>query len=294
MEELQVQTAERAPEGVLAKMARVSAEIKIAKNSFNQFGGYAFRNAEQIQGAVKPLLAREGLLLTASDEIIPVADRIYLRATCTVWDPETGGSIEATGWAREQLDKKGMDQAQVTGSASSYARKYALQGLFAIDDGKDDPDAADNRGQGGGHGGQPQQPQQPQQQPQARQELPNGQYTGTLVALQEKTSKSGKNGVQAVFDTAQGRISTWINHGHGNVGRFLESLGYAGYTTEQAAQAAIGRQYTVSKQPSSWNPNFTEVVVLGPADQAANGAAGGLNGFMTDPGMAAMYADMAR
>ena len=117
------------------KLARVQSKLKAPKDLKNNFGGYNYRNVEAIYEAVKPLLLEEGLVLSITDEVVEMSDRIYIKATATVTDGF--GSLSATGYAREAGMKKGMDEAQVTGSCSSYARKYALGGLFLIDDNKD-------------------------------------------------------------------------------------------------------------------------------------------------------------
>lgn len=117
------------------KLARVQSELNAPKDKKNSFGGYNYRNVESIYEAIKPLLLKEGLVLSITDEVIEISERIYIKATATVTDGF--GSLSATGFAREAGMKKGMDEAQVTGSSSSYARKYALGGLFLIDDNKD-------------------------------------------------------------------------------------------------------------------------------------------------------------
>lgn len=122
------------------KLARVQQELNAPKNQHNKFGGYKYRSCEDILQAVKPLLG--DLILTITDEIVPVADRIYVKATATITDGKE--RIETTAYAREELTKKGMDASQITGSTSSYARKYALNGLLLIDDSKD-ADTQDNR-----------------------------------------------------------------------------------------------------------------------------------------------------
>ena len=113
----------------------VQAELIAPKNQYNSFGKYVYRNAEDIMQAVKPLLAAKGLLQLITDRIEQVGDRFYIVSTVTVTDGKEKTSVE--GWARESLNKKGMDDAQVTGSTSSYARKYALNGMYNIDDTKD-------------------------------------------------------------------------------------------------------------------------------------------------------------
>lgn len=117
----------------------IQQKLKAPKGRENTFGGYQYRNAEDILREAKPLLAEAGCTLTISDEIVAVLDRIYVKATVTLSDGKV--SISTSAFAREALIKKGMDDSQITGAASSYARKYALNGLFAIDDTKD----ADNQ-----------------------------------------------------------------------------------------------------------------------------------------------------
>lgn len=122
------------------RLAEIQRTLNAPKNQHNKFGGYNYRSCEDILQAVKPLLA--GLVLTVNDEMQAVGDRVYVKATATITDGEH--SVSTTAYAREALTKKGMDEAQITGSASSYARKYALNGLLLIDDNKD-ADSRDNR-----------------------------------------------------------------------------------------------------------------------------------------------------
>ena len=127
-------------------LLNIQAELKAPKNQTNKFGGYSYRSAEGIQEAAKPLLKKYKAVLTISDEIEEVGGRVYVKAIASLWDAESGEAIAGTqAYAREAENKKGMDDAQITGSASSYARKYALNGLFAIDDTKD-PDATNDHG----------------------------------------------------------------------------------------------------------------------------------------------------
>ena len=119
-------------------LSQIQYELHAPKNLENKFGGFNYRSAEKILEAVKPHLEEAGAAIILSDEMVQVGDRIYLKATATIhWN---GESISNSAYAREPLIKKGMDDAQVTGATSSYARKYALNGLLAIDDSKDDPD----------------------------------------------------------------------------------------------------------------------------------------------------------
>ena len=118
---------------LVEKLSKIQQELKAPKNQRNTFGGYNYRSCEDILEAVKPLL--NGLILTLNDEIIQVGTRVYVKATATITDGEH--SISTSANAREPESKKGMDESQITGAASSYARKYALNGLFDIDDTKD-------------------------------------------------------------------------------------------------------------------------------------------------------------
>lgn len=120
---------------MINKLIKVQETLKAPKNQFNKFGGYNYRSCEDILEALKPLLAEQGLLLTITDEPTLVGERVYIKATASVTDGKT--TTSATAYAREEDAKKGMDGSQVTGAASSYARKYALNGLFLIDDTKD-------------------------------------------------------------------------------------------------------------------------------------------------------------
>ena len=122
---------------IYAALMEVQAELKAPKSQHNSFGKYDYRSAEDIIEAVKPLLKENGLFLTMSDDIVQIGDRYYVKATVSVTDIVTGESVQTSALAREAAQKKGMDESQVTGTASSYARKYALNGLFAIDDTKD-------------------------------------------------------------------------------------------------------------------------------------------------------------
>lgn len=119
----------------MKKLVAVQAALKAPKGQFNKFGGYKYRSCEDILEAVKPLLLEQGLQLTITDKPVEVGGRIYIKATATVTDGSETAAV--SGYAREAETKKGMDESQITGTASSYARKYALNGLFLIDDTKD-------------------------------------------------------------------------------------------------------------------------------------------------------------
>ena len=122
---------------VYEKLMTVQTKLRAPKGQYNQFGHYSYRSCEDILEALKPLLAEVGAIVNVSDEIKLIGNRFYVEATAMFLDCETGDSVVARASAREDESKKGMDLAQVTGSVSSYARKYALNGLFAIDDNKD-------------------------------------------------------------------------------------------------------------------------------------------------------------
>lgn len=117
-------------------LAKVQKSLKAPKSQYNNFGKYAYRSCEDILEAAKPLCCDNGLVLSISDEVVDIGGRIYVKATASVHDAN-GDCISACGYAREPESKKGMDDSQITGAASSYARKYALNGLFCIDDTKD-------------------------------------------------------------------------------------------------------------------------------------------------------------
>ena len=125
------------------KLVKIQAELKAPKSNRNSFGNYNYRSCEDILEAVKPLLTTEGLSLVLVDEVVNIGIHNYVKAAAVLTDKD-GANITAVAYAREAETKKGMDDAQITGAASSYARKYALNGLFAIDDTKD-PDTQDNR-----------------------------------------------------------------------------------------------------------------------------------------------------
>lgn len=132
----------------MQKLLNIQRDLKAPKSQYNSFGKYNYRNCEDILEAVKPLCSREGACLTISDEVVQIGERYYIKATAALYDSKTGEEINhVTAYAREEAEKKGMDGSQVTGAASSYARKYALNGLFDIDDTKD-ADSEDKGSQG--------------------------------------------------------------------------------------------------------------------------------------------------
>lgn len=122
---------------ILEKLNKLQSELSVPKNQRNSFGKYNYRSCEDIFQAVKPMLNKYKLVLVIDDEIVAISDRIYVKATATLFDVESDEEIETTALARESAVKKGMDDSQITGATSSYARKYALNGLFLLDDNKD-------------------------------------------------------------------------------------------------------------------------------------------------------------
>lgn len=145
-------------------LLKIQQELNAPKNQYNTFGKYKYRSCEDILAAVKPLLKETGCVLTLSDDIVSMGNRIYVTATATLTTSD-GKQYVVKASAREDESKKGMDGAQITGAASSYARKYALNGLFCIDDVKD-PDATNDHGNAA------------QAQPQQQQNVASVAYTG--------------------------------------------------------------------------------------------------------------------
>jgi hypothetical protein len=122
---------------ILSKLLKVQSELKAPKGQYNNFGKYKYRSAEDILEAVKPIAHSHNSVVNLSDEMVAISERYYIKATATISDVDSGESYSVTAYAREEENKKGMDGSQITGTASSYARKYAMNGLFAIDDTKD-------------------------------------------------------------------------------------------------------------------------------------------------------------
>lgn len=121
---------------MIKELLEIQAKLKAPKNQYNSFGKYKYRSAEDILEALKPLLVEQGCQLTISDEVLMIGDRYYVKATAIISNKD-GVEHKSVAYAREDESKKGMDGSQITGTASSYARKYALNGMFLIDDNKD-------------------------------------------------------------------------------------------------------------------------------------------------------------
>lgn len=131
--------------GIHQKLNEIQAELVAPKNQRNSFGNYNYRSCESILEALKPHLKKHELILTLTDDITCINDRVYVKSTARLADSDGKSAIEVSAFARESFDKKGMDDSQITGAASSYARKYALNGMFCIDDTKD-ADATNDHG----------------------------------------------------------------------------------------------------------------------------------------------------
>lgn len=161
-------------------LVEIQHELKVPKGQTNTFGKYKYRSAEDILEAVKPLNAKKGLLLTLFDEPILIGDWHYIKATATITNGEETKSV--TAYARESITKKGMDDSQITGTASSYARKYALNGLYLIDDTKDaDTDEYQNQNKNA----------------QKQQEPPAQQSTNKMTVKQKDTIVDKANKIAA-------------------------------------------------------------------------------------------------
>lgn len=152
------------------KLLQIQMELVAPKNQWNEFGKYKYRSCEDILEGLKPCLAKVKAAVTISDDLILIGDRYYVKATAILHDAESQFTIQNSAYAREELTKKGMDSAQVTGSTSSYARKYALNGLFGIDDVKD-PDTRNNNEDG------KRKPAEPKRQQQKQLQAPQQQKT---------------------------------------------------------------------------------------------------------------------
>ena len=124
--------------GIFEKLSKVQMELKAPKGQYNSFGKYKYRSCEDILEAIKPILEKHKLTLRMTDELVCIGERYYVKATAYLYDTEKSTDmLGTTAYARESEKKTGMDESQITGTASSYARKYALNGLFLIDDTKD-------------------------------------------------------------------------------------------------------------------------------------------------------------
>ena len=149
---------------IYSKLFEIQQNLKAPKGQYNKFGSFHYRSCEDILEAVKPILAQQKTVVILQDELVLQGQRYYIKATACLLDIETGEQIKSEAYAREEEAKKGMDSSQVTGASSSYARKYALNGLFCIDDNKD----SDTTNTYGKENQQNQQVQKSQQQAQSQ------------------------------------------------------------------------------------------------------------------------------
>ena len=187
----------------MKELITIQSELKAPKTQYNKFGGYKYRKAEDILEAVKPLLAKQKCTLIITDDIVMVGSRIYVKATATIKN-EKGEYETSTGWAREEETKKGMDGSQITGASSSYARKYALNGLLAIDDNADSDTTND-----GQHQAAQQQASQQAQAAQPAQQTSTPQYHPNDIneAIQMVSRCVNKDNLVWVMQTYQPLMS---------------------------------------------------------------------------------------
>lgn len=191
---------------LVARLSEIQSKLNAPKNQKNTFGGYSYRSCEDILQAVKPLLL--GLVITINDDIVGVGDRIYVKSTATITDGEN--SISTTAFAREAATKKGMDDSQITGSTSSYARKYALNALLLIDDNKD-ADSHENRDHQAQQKSVPQRRQQKPFDPSAAIKAINGAPDKNTVNQYVNAARqrgASEDQMQRVNETAINRISS--------------------------------------------------------------------------------------
>lgn len=176
------------------KFCEIQQTLKSPKDSRNKFGKYNYRTCSAILEAVKPLLGTATLII--SDELVLIGERYYIKATATYTNKDEGETFTATAYAREPLDKKGMDEAQITGASSTYARKAALSGLFAIDDSSNDPDVTNTH-------------EQTVNKPSGR------RFTSGNGATQEKP-KSVSQALKAAQDAAKAARTAYITETNSN------------------------------------------------------------------------------
>lgn len=173
----------------MGKLAEIQSKLKAPKSQYNNFGGYAYRSCEDILEALKPLLLEAGADLVLSDEAIAVGNRVYIKATATFRCGDE--TATGTGFAREAESRKGMDDSQITGTASSYARKYALNGLFLIDDTKD-ADTNEARTENGNRASQAPKPMFTKEQLEEMKKWNDGTFTSEELAKFKSSLAEGE------------------------------------------------------------------------------------------------------
>ena len=185
----------------MEKLTKIQYELKAPKKQYNSFGKYNYRSCEDILDALKPLLNKYNASVIIADDILQIGTRFYVKATATFIDNETGQTKTATALAREPESKKGMDESQITGTASSYARKYCLNGLFLIDDTKD-ADTDENRNEQTARQARQQKPKQEKPKQPAEKEFNPNEVTEKQAKLNAVKSlcKQGKISEQAIIN----------------------------------------------------------------------------------------------
>ena len=194
-------TAVKKDTSLTTKLMMIQSELKAPKNQRNNFGKYNYRNCEDILNALKPHLMKYKCVVLLTDDLVLIGDRFYVRATATLVDAESDNTISVNALAREEETKKGMDSSQITGSASSYARKYALNGLFAIDDTKDSDFT--NNGK---------EPPQPQYQAPPKQEPPQLPIQQVKFEINNVARKKGVKSSEVLSEVQQ-KVKYKINEG---------------------------------------------------------------------------------
>ena len=205
------------------KFSEIQQTLKSPKDSRNEFGKYNYRTCSAILEAVKPLLGTATLIV--SDELVLIGERYYIKATATYTNKDEGETFTATAYAREPLDKRGMDEAQITGASSTYARKAALSGLFAIDDSSNDPDATNTHGQA------PNKPSEGRSRGQAT----NNQATAKKPAEGLKSGSGTDAALKAAQQQAKAARQAYINATGANpaeVDAALKTVGATWHTAE--------------------------------------------------------------
>ena len=179
---------------IYEKVLEIQASINVPKSQYNKFGNFYYRNTDDILNAIKPFLKNLNLSLFLSDELVEIGSRFYIKSVAKVVDNATKEEITTTAYAREPENKKGMDEMQITGATSSYARKYALNGLFAIDDNKDADYYSPQATQTSAKTQKQQQYQRQQQQPkQAQQRAPQTQQNNNWQELKQYSQQNINN-----------------------------------------------------------------------------------------------------
>lgn len=224
---------------IYQKLQNIQSRLKVEKKNYNDFGGYSYKSCEDILEAVKPLLLENNLALVMTDEVEAVGERYYIQATAILYDTENGTNISATAYAREAKEKKKMDDAQVTGSSSSYARKYALNGLFAIDDAKD----SDFLNKDEAYTANQQTRQNTQQGQQGRQNSQQGQ--------QGRQNNQQGNNPNNILENTRREISQMLKAKHIQNKDFINWL-KKNFNTDKLDGLQVNQLNTIKSQVASW------------------------------------------